>query len=202
MTLPTKPEVNKDNVRIETFLAEYVKDLNASRAYAVAFHDGKKTGKALRQAASNYLKTKAVSKRLKELLAPKLEEASVSIDAMIRETLAQAFLNPADYMTIDDDGRPHIDLKKCRDKPEVLRLLNIEFGVCVTKDGDKVHTYKVTPRDKDVAMERLFKLKRLYSNGEEGAQGRPIEVHVNFPIPASGWKQRPAVIDADAEDGG
>lgn len=202
--LTTKANKQKADraLRIERFLEEYLRNgLNASGAYAAVFPKVKKSS-AYSQ-GTRFLQQPAVQARLNEVMAAQIQDVEVKVNDLIRETLQQAFFNPAEYMKIDDDGRPVIDLTKCFDKPDVMRLLNIEFGVSVTKDGDKIHTYKVTPRDKDAAMERLFKLKRLYLGGEDAGNGRPITVNVNFPVPASGWRNAPPVIDADdaaAED--
>jgi hypothetical protein len=94
-------------------------------------------------------------------------------------------------MKVNADGAPELDMTEIMKNPDALACLDIEFGVSVTKDGVAVQTYKVKTRDKLDAIEKLFKLKKLYSpTGGDENRTRPIQVNVNIPIPGSNWRAR------------
>lgn len=204
MATPTRPDRPEyTDTEIELFCLEYLRDFNATRAIKTVRSELKPA--SARVTASCLINRPDVAKRLAEMAAQKVKSLDIDIDAALISTFKQAMLNPFDYMELDKEGKPSLNLKACKENPDIARLLNITFGVSVTKTGKKVHTYTVSPYSRDAAMDRLFKLQGLMAGGdEETNKGASITLNVNFPVPASGWRTQPKTIEGqfDAEDAG
>jgi len=186
MALPTKP----DNLTVEEqlFCLEYLKGFQAGKAYNAA------TGRDVKPATANsigcrWLKLPHIRAHLQSLTDRKLADADAEVSKMIDEVARIAFFNPADIMTLDElTGQPKIDLKAAMANPLLMQCLKVEFSINVTKDGDKIPVYKVTVHDKMDALDKLFKLKKLYT-GEQEETKRVINIYANFPAPGSQRKQ-------------
>lgn len=197
MTSLTKSHDGTANTQDELFCLEYLKHFDAGQAWLAITPNGNK--KTAKQNGWKWLQKPVIKKRLKELAADKIEQADVAAERLVAELERIAFLDPAEFMEVDADGEPVLDLTSIT--PENRRLLNIEFGIGVSKDGDRIRTYKVRPHDKMEAIEKLLKLHQLYKGEDLTKQAMAIQVNVNFPLPASNWRnnqaEQPDVIDSE-----
>lgn len=170
----------------ELFCLAFIGSFDPAAAWLQANPGTKADTKYASQYASKLMKKPVVKARLQELAAQKIEQHNVQADKLITELEGIAFLDPMDFMEIVD-GEPVLDLTTIT--PEKRRLLDIEFGIGVTKDGDRVRTYKVKPRDKMDAIDKLLKIHQLYKGEDLQKQPVAIQVNVNFPIPGQHWQQ-------------
>lgn len=181
----------------ELFVLTYLATFDAGKSYLEAKPDGSK--KTSRQQGYKMLQRADIKARLQHLAAEKLEAADAKADKLIAELERIAFLDPIEFMEVDADGEPTLDLTAIT--PENRRLLKIKFGIGVSKDGDRIRTYQVEPHDKMDAMEKLLKLHQLYKGEELHKQPMAIQVNVNIPIPGQSWRRNqtsePEPIDTD-----
>ena len=180
----TKQNDGSANTQDEIFALAYIKTFDPAAAWLQAVPDG--NPKYAAQNGHKWLKKPVVRARLQELAGDKIEQHNVHADRLIAELEGIAFLDPMDFMEIVD-GEPVLDLTTIT--PEKRRLLEIEFGIGVTKVGDRVRTYKVKPRDKMEAIEKLLKIHQLYKGEDLSKQPVAIQVNVNFPVPGQHWQQ-------------
>ncbi|MCD8571352.1 MAG: terminase small subunit [Alphaproteobacteria bacterium] len=180
----TKSHDGAATTQDEIFALAYIKTFDPAAAWLEAVPDGNK--KYAIQNGSKWLKKPVIRERLRHLAAQKIEKADVEADKLIAELERIAFLDPAEFMEVDEDGEPVLNLTSLT--PENRRLLNIEFGIGVSKDGDRIRTYKVKAHDKMEAIEKLLKLHQLYKADDLQRQPMAIQVNVNIPLPGSQWR--------------
>lgn len=199
LTKSPKPPAALDTaetIREELFARKYLETFDAADAWLAITPDGNK--KFATQNGAKWLKKPTVKAILQKLAAEQIAKADVAADRLVAELERLVFLDPWDFMTIEG-GEPVLDLTTLT--PENRRLLDIEFGIGVTKDGDRVRTYKVKPRDRDEAIDKLLKIHQLYKGEDLQKQPMAIQVNVNFPLPASNWRdnqaEQPDVIDPE-----
>lgn len=198
MTSLTKSHDGSLNAQDELFCLAMVAHFDPARAWLESHKDAKANPKYATIYAHRLLKKPVVRQRLQELADQKIEKANVQADRIIGELERIAFFDPSQFVKVDETGQPYIDL---RETPADARcLLNMEFGIGVTKDGAKVRTYKVKPHDKLEAIEKLLKLHQLYKGEDLTKQPTAIQVNVHFPLPGGNWRNdtanRPDIIDA------
>lgn len=197
MTSLTKSHDGAATTQDEIFALAYIKSFDAGSAWLEAVPDG--NPKYAIQNGSKWLKKPVIRQRLQALAAEKIAKADVAADRLIAELERIAFLDPIEFMEVDADGEPHLDLTAIT--PENRRLLNIEFGIGVSKDGDRIRTYKVKSHDKMEAIEKLLKLHQLYKGEDLQKQAMAIQVNVNFPLPGQQWRtdtaNQPDAIDPE-----
>lgn len=195
---PPAPPDTADKIREELFARKYLELFDAAEAWLAITPDANKRYAA--QNGAKWLKRPAVKLLLQQLAAMQIAKADVNAERLIGELERIAFLDPAEFMEVDDEGEPYLDLTAIT--PENRRLLNIEFGIGVSKDGDRIRTYKVKSHDKMEAIEKLLKLHQLYKGEDLQKQPMAIQVNVNFPLPASNWRNDKAdsADDIDPED--
>lgn len=198
MTSLTKSHDGQANTQDELFALAYIRTFDPAASWLEAVPDG--NPKYAPQNGAKWLKKPVIRKRLQVLAAEKIAKADVAADRLIEELERIAFLDPTEFMEVDEDGEPHLDLSAIT--AENRRLLNIEFGIGVSKDGDRIRTYKVKAHDKMEAIEKLLKLHQLYKGEDLQKQPMAIQVNVNFPLPGQQWRNNQAhqPDDIDAED--
>ena len=184
MTSLTKSHDGAANTQDELFALAYIETFDPAAAWLKAVPDA--NPKYAPQNGNKWLKKPVIRQRLQALAAEKIAKADVAADRLIAELERIAFLDPIEFMEVDAEGEPHLDLTAIT--PENRRLLNIEFGIGVSKDGDRIRTYKVKAHDKMEAMEKLLKLHQLYKGEDLQKQPMAIQVNVNFPLPGQQWR--------------
>lgn len=198
MTSLTKSRDGTTSKKDELFVLSYLTHFDAGQAWLDVTPKGSK--KTANSNGWKWLQKPSIRKLLQKMAADKIKKANVEADRLIEELERIAFLDPAEFMTIEDDGQPSLDLTAIT--PENRRLMQIEFGIGVSKDGDRIRTYKVKPHDKMEAIEKLLKLHQLYKGEDLQKQNTAIQVNVNFPLPGQQWRNNtPDQSDViDSED--
>lgn len=184
---------------VEVFCHHYLKNFDAVEAYKLTFPD--KEVKDINKSAWQYRRGKKVEQRLVELSKRLMRDMDEEVRELIEQTKNIAAFSWIDVMEINESGEPEINLKKCMQNPDIMRVLDIEFGVAIDKDGGRHRVYKVKAQDKMAALEKLYKYYKLY-NAESNVNARtPIHVNVTFPIPGGGWRNsehdEPDIIDVE-----
>lgn len=192
------PLDNAETIREELFARKYLETFSAEDAWLAISPES--NAKYAKQNGSKWLKKPTVKALLQKLAAVQIAKADVAAERLIEELERLVFLDPWDFLEVDDKGEPVLDLTTIT--PEKRRLLDIEFGIGVSKDGDRIRTYKVKPRDRDGAIDKLLKIHQLYKGEDLQKQPMAIQVNVNFPLPASNWRNGQAhePDDIDPED--
>lgn len=146
--------------RQEAFCREYMIDFNGTQAVQRAGYA--KAGASTQ--AVRLLANASVQKFLGELQKPVLAKFDVTQERIMQEVASLAFSNVMDFVTIDENGRPFIDLKKCS-REQAAALADIELtelppttmvvdGAELDRDVLKV---KIKMRDKWGPLEALMK---------------------------------------------
>lgn len=172
--------------KTEIFCLHYLKDFDSTAAWKAANPNSK--NKNPNQAASKFLNQKTTQSRLREIAASLINDLEQEVRDIIEETKRIASFNPMEIMRIDESGEPVLDLTVAKDNPDVMRLLNIEFGKVVDKDGCRHSVYKLKSYDKMDALEKLYKYHKLYAAAGSEQGNRTIQVNVQFPIPGEHWR--------------
>lgn len=131
--------------RQRRFVAEYLTDLNATRA---AIHAGY-SPKSARVAGYRNLGKPAVRKAIAAAQGPRLAALELTAAEVLQELARIARANVLDYMRIDDKGRPDVDLGGLtRDTAAALCDVRVE------DDGERRRiTFRM--HDKLAALDRL-----------------------------------------------
>ena len=120
--------------RYEAFAREYVIDLNATRAALAAGYSERTAGVK----GSQLLKTVKCRQLIDKFLLKRAIKTELKAKRVIEELQRIAFANPQDYMRINADGQPDVDLSKLtairRRRFPNSRL--IRLAVAVMASGD------------------------------------------------------------------
>lgn len=166
------------SLRHRRFVAEYLKDLNATQAYLRA-------GYAPRGAQANASKllqrprVQAAVEAGQQRVAQALE---VTVARLAQEYARIAFANVDDFVTVDDDGRVRVDLAKA-DRAKRAGLLELT----VTDDGEgRPQRVKI----KLGKLQALDALARLKSVGLDAPAAAP-----DVPPPDKSQDRPPVVFE-------
>lgn len=168
------------------FSDEYLIDLNATRAYRVAYPSVKKDETAA-QAGSRLLRNVKVAKYIAERMQDRQQRTEITQDMVIKELAAIGFSRATDYVTIkggtvcikdtdsltDDQIRAIAGIKegangieiKLNDKEKALELLGRHLGMW----NDKLDINAPAIDDSLKEMEAYFEQLK------EGSSGPPVE---------------------------
>jgi phage terminase small subunit len=143
----------KSTLRQQMFAREYVIDLNGTRAAIAAGY----AEKAAATAASQLLKNAKVSKLINDLQSKRASRLDIKADRVAEELHRLAFANMQDYMRVNEDGWPELDLSTLtRDQAAAIQ----EFSEDATggqNDGERrlVIRRRFKLADKGQNLERL-----------------------------------------------
>lgn len=187
------------NARDEMFCQAYLTTFSATKSYMIAFDSTNERSASV--SGSKILKREDIVGRLQFLSAQHVQKQETAAKNIINHLYDVAFLDPLQYCEIDTMGEPVIDLNRLMElTPQQRSLLKIEFGVGLTKDGDRIRTYKVSPHDKMDAIEKLLKLHQLYKPEELNKKPMAIQVNIHVPVAGQHWRNSPQqIIDSDPE---
>lgn len=168
--------------RQQTFVAEYLKDLNATRAATAAGYSAK-TAKAQ---GSRLLTNVNVAALIQAKHGARLEKLDVTADRVLGELAKLGFSNMMDYATIDKNGQADIDLTKLtRDQAAAIQEITVDT-TGGQGDGERrlVLRTKLKLAEKRGALELLGKHLKLFPNKIEvgGDDGGPIEVDEKITV--------------------
>jgi phage terminase small subunit len=140
--------------RQELFVAEYLTDLNATRAYVAAGY----ARKGADAGAARLLVNVKVAEQIAKKYEKRLEKLEISADRVLQELAKLAFYDPINFF--EDDG----SLKRLQDLDEHTRmaLAGIEVTELDGKDGGLLK--KIRLADKGQNLERLGKHLKLFTD--------------------------------------
>lgn len=169
----------------QLFVAEYLVDLNATRAYVAAGY----SPKGAEAGAARLLANVKVAAEIGKKTGKRLEKLEISADRVLQEIAKLAFYDPGDFF--EDDG----SLKRIQDLNANTRMALA--GIEVTElfegkdvpDGAQQKTVygllkKIKLADKGVNLERLGKHLKLFTDKSEisGPDGGKIPVSLEIDL--------------------
>ena len=117
--------------------------------------------------------------KIKDAIARRNAELMVELDftpqRIVREIAKVAGVNMADFVSIDDEGNPHVDLSGVK-RRQLAALAAVEGPL--VEEGRVVKAPKIRTHDKLKALDMLAKMARLYPAERTeltGADGEPIQ---------------------------
>lgn len=123
----------KSTIRQELFAREYVIDLNGTRAAIAAGYSEK--GADVR--GSELLANRKVKAKIDALLSKRASKLEIKAEHVADELRKLAFANMQDYMRINDDGWPELDLSTLsRDQAAAIQEFS-EDATGGTGDGER-----------------------------------------------------------------
>jgi len=128
MTEETKPLT----LRHERFVAEYLKDSNATRAYVCAGY----SPRGAQPSASRLLRRPDIAAAITAGRARLTQALEVSVERLAQEYAKIAFASVDDFITVGDDGEVRVDLEKAS---QAQRAGIVELKVSThSKQGQRV----------------------------------------------------------------
>lgn len=136
--------------------------------------------KTARQIAASNLTKPVIQGRIKEIVEKRVTKAEVTGEQVIAEICKLAFANMFDYISINEDGDPFVDLSKLtRDQATAIQEVTVDQYSEVSHDDDgnkvgrPVKKIKFKLADKSKNLELLAKYFNLISNnnGENDQKG-------------------------------
>lgn len=161
--------MSKEQIKdtIEIFARKYVETLNQGEAYREA-HPGVEESTA-GPAAHRFIRRPDVRARVQELFDARAKKLEISAEKVLQEIAALAFSNPHDYVLIQEDGSPVIDLTGLS-RQQFAAIQEILVDEYVEGKGDAardVKRIKVKFYDKGQNLERLGRHLKLFSDTVE-----------------------------------
>ena len=139
----------------EFFCQEYIKDFNGTEA-AIRAGYSKKTARSI---ASELLTKPNIQKRIQELTSKAVERNEISVDKILKEIAAVAFLDIKDFY--DEVG----NLKKVHDIDDLARRAISSVSGRVVKEGeDFVEIKTIKANDKLKALELLGRFHKMFTD--------------------------------------
>jgi phage terminase small subunit len=167
--------------REQRFIALYVDNPNGTQA-AIAAGYAPRSAHVTASRLLNRAKIKdAIARRNAELMV----ELDFTPARIVREIAKVAGVNMADFVSIDNEGNPHIDLSGVK-RRQLAAVSSVEGPV--VGDGRVMKAPKIRMHDKLKALDMLAKMARLYPAERTeltGADGGPIQsasVNVNHTM--------------------
>jgi phage terminase small subunit len=163
-----RPTIDPLDPREERFVTLYVENPNGTQAAIAA-------GYAPRSAhvtASRLLKRAKIRDAIARRNAELMVELDFTPQRIVREIAKVAGMNAADFVSIDDDGKPHLDLTGVK-RAQMAAVASVDSET--TEFGVKA---RIKTHDKLKALDMLAKMARLYPADRTeltGPNGGPIQ---------------------------
>jgi phage terminase small subunit len=162
----------------EIFVAEYLTDLNATRAYIAAGYseNGAEVG------ASNLLRNIKVAEEVNKKTGKRLEKLEITADKVLQEIAKMGFANMLDYMNVEDGRITEFDYSKLtRDQAAAIQEITMDT-TGGAGDGERrlVLRTRFKLGDKRGSLELLGKHLKLFTDKVEntGPNGGPIQTSI------------------------
>ena len=157
---------NKLTPKQKLFADEYLIDLNATRAYKVAYKSCKKDETAWVN-GSKLLRNTKVANYIKERMDERSKRTEITQDNVLRELATIAFANVTDFVTIENGV---VIVKDTKDIPK--KLLPAIASIKEGKNGIEVSFYS-----KDKSLELLGRHLGMFNDKLEisGTVNNPME---------------------------
>lgn len=148
--------------RHDTFCREYIIDLNGTRAAIAAGY----SEKSAKQQASDLLTRPYIQARLASLLKNRGEKLDLSAERVLSELATLGYSNIEDYIQVNEDGDPQIDLSKLtREQAACIQSITVEEYVEGRgQNARRVKRVKFKLADKIRALELLGRYLKLFVN--------------------------------------
>ena len=163
------------NARQTRFAQEYVRTLNGYQSAVKAGYSPISAGPTASRLLSHH-NVKALIAALQEKMAAKYE---VSAEKIIAELARMGFSNMEDYLSVDSNGEPVVDLSALdRDKASAIQEVTIDsFLEGKGEDAKTVKRIRFKLCDKRAALVDLGKHLNLFKErlALEGKDGGPIQ---------------------------
>jgi phage terminase small subunit len=163
--------VTLEDPREERFVILYVENPNGTQAAIAAGYSPKSAHTIAHRLLKRSKIKDAIARRNAELMV----ELDFTPERIVREIAKVAAVNMADFVSIDNEGNPHIDLGGV--KRRQLAAVGAVEGPIV-EEGRLVKAPKIRMHDKLKALDMLAKMARLYPAERTeltGADGGPIQ---------------------------
>lgn len=147
--------MSKLTAKQEKFCKEYIVSLNATQASIKAGYS-EKTAKAI---GTENLSKPAIQKRIQELSSGAVKKHEITVDMIIKELAAIAFLDVSSFYTATGD------LKAIHDIDETARKAIASVSARVVKEGeDFVDIKTIKANDKLKALELLGRYHKMFTD--------------------------------------
>jgi len=142
----------KLTLKQEKFCLEYVKNGgNASDAYRAAYNAKKMKPETVNRKAAELLSNGKITARIEDLQKAARKRNEISLDRVLKEIAAIAFVDPSDIW--DDDG----NMKPIGQIPEHARRAIVGLEKKVVTGASFEETIKAKLADKNAALDKLMK---------------------------------------------
>jgi phage terminase small subunit len=164
----------------ELFVAEYLVDLNATRAAISAGYSVKSADCQ----ASQLLANPKVSEAIAAKHGKRLSSLEITADRVLQEIAKLAFCDPANFFEADGSLRHIQDL----DQNTRMAIAGLEVAELFEGTGEQKHCYgllkKIKIADKRSSLELLGKHLKLFSDAAQGINGKlVVEFITSIPRP-------------------
>lgn len=158
----------------ELFIAEYLTDLNATRAAIAAGY----SAKTAESQAARLLVNVKVAAVIAEKQGKRLAKLEITADRVLQEIARLAFFDPRKFFNEDGSAKQVSEL----DDDTAMALAGMDVMELFEGSGDQKHAYGLMKKfklvDKGQNLERLGKHLKLFTDKAEitGANGGPVEI--------------------------
>lgn len=163
----------------QIFVAEYLTDLNATKAAISAGY----SAKSAESQGAQLLRNPKVSQVIEKKSAKRLEKLEITAEKVLKELALIGFANMTDYMAVSKDGKSFdVDFSKLtRDQAAAIQEITVD-ATGGANDGERrlVLRNRFKLGDKRGSLELLGKHLKLFTDKVEnlGPNGGPIEENI------------------------
>lgn len=159
---------SKLSLNHEHFCQVYIETGSATEAYLRAVAGDKTMNRYVAGVCGcQLLKSPKIQARISTLYQPTLDRYEVTADKVVRELAKLAFSNLQDYMSVDSDGLPRLDLSAIdRDQAAAISEVTCEIIRTEREDGSSLPVLKAKIKlaDKRASLVELGKLVGVISS--------------------------------------
>ncbi len=119
-----------------------------------------------------------VAKFIRQKVAHALSQQGIASDDILKEMVRCAMRNAQDYMRVDNEGLPHVDLSKMT-RAQAAAIDSFEVTEAIEGKGEashKVRRAKLSFVPKIPALESLAKIHGMFKNDNEQKGGQKVIV--------------------------
>ena len=172
----------------QRFVDEYLVDLNGTQA-AIRAGYSEKTAKSI---ANENLTKPDIQSAISEAQQKRAKRTEITQDMVIREIAKLAFSQYSNYIRVNRDGHPVIDLSDCT-PDELDALTETSTETAVEKDGEDfvtVRKVKIKVADKGKYLEMLGKHLGMFKDQVELSTKDDAPIVVQLAMPNNGTRNQ------------
>ncbi len=187
--MASKRKSNKLNDRQQNFIREYLDpkgaNLNGTQAAIRAGY----SRRTANEQASRLLANDSIADEIEKRRARRMEKAELTAEMVIRELRLLGFSNMRDYLRINDDGEPEIDLSLAADDRDLSAPIQEVTVETVTEGRNEEKRYvrrtKFKLSDKRSSLELLGKHLGIFDQDNTEKRDRLDELNKAVRAPLS-----------------